>query len=79
MREAREAYEGAAMLDPADPLPALNLGVLLDLYLGDPAAALSEYKRYLALAGGLDTQVVSWVTEVRVRAGQEARNAEVVP
>jgi Flp pilus assembly protein TadD len=79
MREAREAYEGAAMLDPADPLPALNLGVLLDLYLGDPATALSEYERYLALAGGPDTQVASWITEVRVRAGQESRNAEVVP
>jgi tetratricopeptide (TPR) repeat protein len=79
MREAREAYEGAAMLDPADPLPALNLGVLLDLYLGDPAAALSEYERYLALAVGPDTQVTSWITEVRVRAGQESRNAEVVP
>jgi hypothetical protein len=60
-------------------LPALNLGVLLDLYLGDPAAALSENERYLAHAGGPDTQVASWITEVRVRAGQESRNAEVVP
>lgn len=79
MQEAREAYDGAAMLDPADPLPALNLGVLLDLYLGDAVAALSEYERYLVLSGAPDIQVASWITEVRVRAGQETRNAEVLP
>ncbi len=79
MEEAREAYDGAAMLAPEDPLPALNLGVLLDLYLGRPAAALAEYERSLSLAGISDRQVESWITEVRVRAGQEARSAEVVP
>jgi tetratricopeptide (TPR) repeat protein len=79
MEEAREAYEGAAMLDPADPLPALNLGVLLDLYLGRPGAALAEYERYQRLAGGPDVQVAAWVTEVRLRAGHEEQSAEVAP
>jgi tetratricopeptide (TPR) repeat protein len=79
MAEAQEAYEGAAMLDPEDPLPALNLGVLLDLYLGRPGAALAEYVRYQRLSGGSDVQVAAWITEVRVRAGREEQSAEVVP
>ncbi len=79
MEEAREAYDGAAMLDPSDPLPALNLGVLLDLYLGRPGAALAEYERYQLLSGGPDVQVASWITEVRRRAGLEEQSAEVVP
>lgn len=79
MEEAGAAYDGAAMLDPADPLPALNLGVLLDLYLGRPGAALAEYERYQQLAGGPDVQVAAWIIEVRRRAGQEEQSAEVVP
>jgi Flp pilus assembly protein TadD len=79
MEEAREAYEGASMLDPTDPLPALNLGVLLDLYLGQPGAALAEYERYQQLSGGPDVQVAGWITEVRRRAGHEEQSAEVAP
>jgi len=79
MAEAREAYEGAAMLAPEDPLPVLNLGVLLDLYLGRPEAALAEYERYQILAGTPDVQVTAWITEVRRRAGLEEKSAEVIP
>ncbi len=79
MEEAGAAYDGAAMLDPEDPLPALNLGVLLDLYLGRPAAALAQYERYQQLSGGPDVQVDAWITEVRRRAGQEEQSAEVAP
>jgi tetratricopeptide (TPR) repeat protein len=79
MTEAREAYEGAAMLAPEDPLPALNLGVLLDLYLGRPEAALTEYERYQALSGAPDVQVTAWITEVRRRAGLEEKRVEAVP
>jgi len=79
MEEAGAAYDGAAMLDPSDPLPALNLGVLLDLYLGRPGAALAEYERYQQLSGGPDLQVAAWITEVRVRAGREEQSAEVAP
>jgi len=79
MAEALEAYEGAAMLDPEDPLPVLNRGVLLDLYLGEPAAALAEYERYQAMAGSPDLQVAAWITEVGRRAGREEQSAEVTP
>jgi phytoene dehydrogenase-like protein len=60
-------------------LPVLNLGVLLDLYLGRPGAALVEYERYQQLAGGADAQVAAWITEVRVRAGRERQSAETSP
>ncbi|MGQ0430100.1 MAG: tetratricopeptide repeat protein [Gammaproteobacteria bacterium] len=79
MAEAQEAYEGAAMLAPDDPLPALNMGVLLDLYLGRPGAALAAYERYQALAGTPDVQVTAWITEVRRRAGLEEQSAEATP
>jgi tetratricopeptide (TPR) repeat protein len=79
MAEAREAYEGAAMLAPEDPLPALNLGVLLDLYLAEPQAALAEYERYQRLSAGSDGEVAAWIAEVRVRANRIQQTAEVRP
>ncbi|MBX3702622.1 MAG: tetratricopeptide repeat protein [Steroidobacteraceae bacterium] len=79
MAEAQEAYEGAAMLDPGDPLPVLNRGVLLDLYMGRPEAALVDYERYQALAAGADLQVTAWITEVRRRAGLEEQSAGATP
>lgn len=77
--EAIEAYRAAAEVDPLDPLPAVNLGVLLDLYLGRAAAALAEYERYQELLPEPDVRVAAWITEVRVRAGREEQSAEAVP
>jgi Flp pilus assembly protein TadD len=66
--EARTAYEHALAAD-ADYAPAhRNLGVLLDLYLGDPAAALPEMERYKALSAE-DKPVSSWIAELRARTG----------
>ena len=79
MEEAMEAYRAAQVLDPLDPLPVVNLGVLLDLYLGRPTAALAEYERYQALLPEPDLQVAAWITEVRVRAGREEQSAEAAP
>jgi tetratricopeptide (TPR) repeat protein len=79
MAEALEAYDGAQMLDPDDPLPVLNRGVLFDLYLGLPRAALTDFERYQALAGGPDVQVAAWITEVKRRADHEEQSAEVTP
>ena len=45
--------------------------MLLDLYLGDPAAALPEFERYKALTGE-DKPVSTWIADVRKRSGAPA-------
>jgi Flp pilus assembly protein TadD len=77
--EARAAYERAIAADPTYAAPRRNCGVLLDLYLGDPAAALPYYEQYEALTSGTDPEVGSWLVELRTRLGQVSRTAEVQP
>jgi len=77
--EARAAYQRAIAADPACAEAERNLGVLLDLYLGDPAQALPHYERHQSLAGEVDTQVAAWLVEVRTRLGRVPRTAEVQP
>jgi Flp pilus assembly protein TadD len=65
-KDAAEAYHQAIAAD-ADFAPAYrNLGVLLDLYMGDPVDALSAFERYKALSGE-DKPVSSWIAELRQR------------
>jgi TolA-binding protein len=72
--EARAAYKQATELEP-DYAPAhRNLAVLLDVYLGDPSAALPEFERYQQLAGSDDKQLASWLAEVRRRAAPRPDN-----
>ena len=77
--EARAAYERAMVLAPAYPTPQRNLGVLLDLYLGDPAAALRHYEQYQLLTGGTDPDTGPWLVELRTRLGKVSRTAEAQP
>jgi tetratricopeptide (TPR) repeat protein len=77
--DARAAYQRAIAADPALADAECNLGILLDLYLDDPAAALPHYERYQALAGGNDARVGAWVAELRTRLGLVQRTAEVQP
>ena len=65
--KAREAYETALALDPAYADAQLNLGVLLDLYLGDTTLALVHYERYLALSPNGDATVGKWVADLKTR------------
>jgi hypothetical protein len=46
----------------------LNLGVLYDLYLGEPQKALEQFERYVAIAGE-NKQVAGWVAELHKRVG----------
>lgn len=65
--KARDAYEHALAIDPGYATAVLNLGVLEDLYLAEPAKALELYTRYIALVPGGDPVVAKWQADVRRR------------
>jgi Tfp pilus assembly protein PilF len=66
---ARASDEQALQADP-DHAPAhRNLAVVLDLYLGEPGAALEHLERYQALTGE-ERPVTSWIADVKQRAGR---------
>jgi tetratricopeptide (TPR) repeat protein len=67
---AEQAYRSALAADPAYAPAMLNLGVLLDLYLQQPAEALAQYEGYQATAAEPDAAVVNWIREVSIRVGQ---------
>jgi tetratricopeptide (TPR) repeat protein len=69
--DARAAYGQALSADDSYAPAHRNLGVLLDLYLGDPAAALPEFERYKTLSGE-DKPVSGWIAELRARTGVKA-------
>lgn len=82
--KAREAYESAVALDPGYADAHLNLGVLLDLYLGEPTLALVHYERYIALVPGGDAGVGKWVADLKTRktasvAQADPKNTKKVP
>jgi Flp pilus assembly protein TadD len=70
--KARAAYERAIALDPGYATAIVNLGVLEDLYLGEPAQALALYTRYLALTPAGDPLVAKWVADLKNRLPKPA-------
>ena len=66
--EAEAAYQRTISADPNYAPAHLNLGVLYDLYLGEPQKALEQFERYIAIAGE-NKQVAGWVIELRKRVG----------
>jgi cellulose synthase operon protein C len=69
--DARAAYAKAIALDASYAPTHRNLGVLFDLYLGDPTAALAEFEQYRKLTGE-DKPVSGWIAELRRRTGVAA-------
>lgn len=69
--DAEAAYRRAIAADPNYAPAHLNLGVLYDLYLGQPQKALDEFERYIGIAGE-NKQVDGWMVELRKRAGAPA-------
>ena len=67
--EAAAAYEQAIAADPNFAPAHRNLGVLLDLYLGDSTRALAELERYKELTGE-EKPVSGWIAELKQRAGK---------
>ena len=73
--EAEAAYLHAIEAEPNYAQAHLNLGVLYDLYLGEPQKALEQFQRYLEIAGD-NKQVAGWVIELRKRVGAPAPAAK---
>jgi len=66
--QAEAAYAQAIAAEPNYAPAHLNLGVLYDLYLGEPQKALDQFERYISIAGE-NKQVAGWVVELRKRVG----------
>jgi tetratricopeptide (TPR) repeat protein len=76
-QKAQKAYEQAIALDDNYAEAHLNLGVLLDLYIGDSALALTHYERYLVLSPAGDAAVGKWVADLRNRKPASVAQADV--
>jgi tetratricopeptide (TPR) repeat protein len=65
---ALAAYDSALTAQPDYALAHRNIGILYDLYLQQPARALTHYKRYLELLGEPDVTVSGWVIDLERRS-----------
>jgi tetratricopeptide (TPR) repeat protein len=67
--DAATSYEKAISADPNFAPAYRNLGVVSDLYLGDPERALTAFERYKELTGE-EKPVSGWIAELRARTGK---------
>ena len=64
---ARRAYETALELDPTHAGALINLAILHDMYLGEPARAVELYTRGAALLPAEAAMINKWLAELRSR------------
>jgi cellulose synthase operon protein C len=69
--DAEAAYRHALEADPNYAPAHLNLGILCDLYRGQPQEALPQFEQYVALTGE-NKRVGGWIAELRKRLGVAA-------
>ncbi len=69
--EAADAYNQAISVNPNFAPAYRNLAIVLDLYQGDPAAALPVMEHYKDLAPD-DKAVTGWIADLKQRAGKNA-------
>lgn len=67
-KDAAASYQAAIMADPRYAPAWRNLGVVADLYLGDPRRALTAFEQYKELSGE-DKPVSGWIAELHQRLG----------
>ena len=70
-QDAADSYQKAIAADPNYAPAYRNLGVVSDLFLGDPERALTAFERYKELTGE-EKPVSSWIAELRQRTGKPA-------
>lgn len=64
---AKESYEKAISVKPDYAAPHLNLGLLLEEQLRQPAEAVVQYREYYRLTGGKDLRVLPWIAEIEAK------------
>jgi len=64
---ARKAYETAIELDPTHAGALVNLAILNDLYLGEPARATELYTRGAAMLPAEAATINKWLAELKNR------------
>jgi Flp pilus assembly protein TadD len=75
---AAASYEHAIASDPNFAPAYRNLGVVSDLYLGDPERALTAFERYKELTGE-EKPVSGWIAELRQRTGKPPLKRPAAP
>lgn len=65
--KAYEYYDRALKIDPDYAYVHLNMGILLDLYMGKLPEALDHYKRYQELSKEEDKKVNGWIVDLERR------------
>lgn len=74
--ESRQAYEKAIAVDANYADAQLNLAILYDLYLQQPAQAVPHYLRYQRLAATPDKRVTLWIAELSKTAPPAQRSPQ---
>jgi tetratricopeptide (TPR) repeat protein len=69
--EAADAYNRAISVNPNYAPAYRNLAIVLDLYMGDAAAALTAMEHYKDLAAD-DKAATGWIADLKQRAGKNA-------
>ncbi len=73
---AQHSYEQALAANAAYADAELNLAILYDLYLQQPAQALPHYRRYQTLATTPDKRVSLWIAELSKMAISSAKDSQ---
>lgn len=72
--KARAAYEKALAADPDYAAARLNLGLLYEDHLRQPAEALVQYREYLRITDGNDLRVLPWIGEIEAAMAAQAES-----
>lgn len=64
---AKESYEKAIAVKPDYAAAHLNLGLLYEESLKQPAEAVTHYREYYRINGGKDLRVLPWIAEIEAR------------
>ena len=70
LEQAAFIYNEGLKINPNDEDIHWNLGVLYDRYLPNPGQALFHYEYYQQLTQSEDSQLLSWISELREQTSQ---------